>query len=137
MAEFREYINEDASDADKAALQKIQQGLRGLEIEARVAEVAEQRQILQKRKTRIQKWFGFVGVLLLGAALFFYVTQQAKTIEPPVIQNPTQREVVPPTPNQPIKTQEGPKNEPLPQKKSEPIAEGPKQIPGAQGEPMI
>ena len=46
MEDFDKYLNEDATDRERMAAEKVKEGLSGLRLEHKVKVVAEQRRIL-------------------------------------------------------------------------------------------
>jgi TolA-binding protein len=136
MEDFKQYITPDMDNEDRKTLDKIQEGLKGLQLEKKVAEAATVRRLLQRRRT-IQRLLTLAIALLISGVLLFYfnrkkedntpteIIPQKQEIAPQVIEN--QSPTVSPTPTQiPLKTN-----------KPEPIAERPKTPLEQQQTPLV
>jgi TolA-binding protein len=124
MEDFKQYITPEMDNNERKTLDKIQQGLTGLQLEKKVAEAAELRRALQRQRI-IRRFLTLAIALLISGVLLFYFNRknepkatpesipQKQELPPQVIENQTP--TVAPTPNQtPTKTN-----------KPEPIAQRP------------
>jgi TolA-binding protein len=126
MEDFKQYITPEMDNADRKTLGKIQEGLTGLRLEKKVAEAAELRRVLQRRR-RIQRLITLAIALLISGVLAFYFIPKNETNATP--ENiPQKQETTPPKvenqvptlPKTPIETPSKPITKP------EPIAQRPR-----------
>ncbi len=83
MEDFKQYLNEDADEQERAAADQVEKGLTGLRIENMVGRVAaERKHLLRLRLLR----HVFVGVVLMGIAglgYWFYSKKEAAAVDGP------------------------------------------------------
>jgi hypothetical protein len=124
MEDFKQYLTPDMEDADRKTLDKIQEGLTGLQLEKKVADAAALRRILQRQRT-IQRLLTLAIALLISGVLLFYFVRknepkatpetipQKQETTPSVIENQSPTIPIPPT------------ETPIKNTKPEPIAQRP------------
>ena len=81
MEDFKQYLNDDAGEDERAAAEQVRLGLRGLQLERKVAQVAAERKALLRRRF----WSRLVSIatliFMVGAAFLFFWNKE-KTPQP-------------------------------------------------------
>lgn len=110
MENFKQYLSNDPDDGEKEAAKQVLDGLAGLRLEKKVAEVAAERQMLYKRRFwwRIKILSGTLAVIA-GVAFWMFLPKEAPA--PPLESAPTPVEQHTPLPQQTLPEQ---KKEPSP-----------------------
>ena len=120
MEDYKQYINDNADEAERQAAEQVMKGLAGLRLEAKVRQVAAERAALRWRIfwQRIVV-FSIALALIAGAIYLFWGNKAPNTAVQPQPSIQQQTVPVPPTqePNQP---QEVPQNKPT---SSQPMAQ--------------
>jgi len=117
MEEYKQYINGDADEDERRAAEQVMEGLAELRLEAKVREVAAQRQALRRRGFW-QRIFVSIVALALVAYAAYLILGQKQTPAPPPTQQPQQQPIPPSTgdPDIPfIKPQDKKENAPIAQ----------------------
>jgi len=119
MEDFKQYLNDDAEDEERAAAEQVRLGLSGLRLERKVAQVAAERKALLRRTF----WSRIIGiatlVFMVGAAFLFFWNKE-KPAQPP---SDPQRQIEQ-TP--PLQQPETPPQQAPDQPKKQSIAERPR-----------
>ena len=121
MENFKQYLSEGADDRERETARQVLDGLTGLRLEQKVAEVAVERQALLRRKFWARVIWGATLAVIAGVA-FWYLQKPApgleeKLIEQPGLQQPIANDTPAHTPPQiPKQTQE--KSNPIAQNNS-------------------
>jgi len=121
MEDFKQYLSEGADDRERDAARQVLDGLAGLRLENKVAEVAAERRAMLRR--RFWQRIAFVAVLvtIAGAAVLFLKKNKGvgehKPLEQPRIQQPIA------TDNPPIVSPQTPPNKSEDSKEDGPIAQ--------------
>jgi TolA-binding protein len=137
MEDFKQYITSEMDNADRKTLDKIQEGLTGLQLEKKVADAAALRRILQRRRT-IQRLLTLaIALLISGVLAFYFIPKNETNVTPEIILH--KQEITPPkVENQVPNIQKTPIDSPSkPITKPEPIAQRPRTTLEAAQEPII
>lgn len=119
MEEFKQYLNDNADEAERRAAEQVMEGLQGLRLEAKVAEVAAERATLYRRLRWQRIFTSMVALALLaGAAYLFFVKND--TLAPQ--QQPVEQPAKPPFP---VVNQDAPSENTTEKTASDPIAQLP------------
>lgn len=92
MEGYKQYLNEDADEAERRAAEQVMEGLVGLRLEAKVQAVAAERAALRKRAVWQRFLISMVALVCIAGAAYLFLREQDT---PPAPQQPA-----PPT-NQP------------------------------------
>jgi TolA-binding protein len=136
MEDFKQYITPDMDNKDRKTLDKIQEGLTGLQLEKKVAEAAAMRRLLQRRRT-IQRLLTLAIALLISGVLLFYFNSKKETKTSPEIIPQKQEKTPQAIENQSPTVSPPPTQIPLNTNKPEPIAERPKTPIEQQQTPLV
>jgi len=119
MEDFKQYLNDDAEEEERAAAEQVRLGLSGLRLERKVAQVAAERKALLRRRFWSRIAVIATLVLLIGAAFLFFWNKE-NPAQPP--SDPQQQmESTPPLQQQETAPQQTPE-----QPKKQSIAERPR-----------
>ncbi len=118
MEDVKQYLNDDADEPERAAAERIRQGLSGLRLEQKLAEVAAERRAGQRRRFGQRLIAGTVLLVLIGAAMLFFREKNTPASLPSP--QPTEKQKVPD--NQPTTAPEMPTETPAEQPENVPIA---------------
>ncbi|MCC6279179.1 MAG: hypothetical protein IT262_01160 [Saprospiraceae bacterium] len=119
MEEFKQYLNDNADEAERRAAEQVMEGLQGLRLESKVAEVAAERAALYRRLHWRRIFTSMVALALLaGAAYLFFV----KNDTPAPQQQPVEQPAKPPFP---VVNQDVPSENTTEKTASDPIAQLP------------
>lgn len=118
MEEFKQYLNDNDDEAERRAAEQVMEGLQGLRLEAKVAEVAAERATLYRRLRWRRIVTSMVALALLaGAAYLFFVKNDT-----PAPQQPVEQPAKPPFP---VVNQDVPSENTTEKTASDPIAQLP------------
>jgi len=126
MEDFKQYLSEDSDDSERAAAEKVREGLAGLRLENKVAEVAAERRawLRQRFWARIAI---LVATLVVITGVAFWTFREKETPVLPV-------ELPAPLPPQQVTPSQERSNDPLPK---EPIAKRPITPSEQKEEPLV
>lgn len=120
MEEHKQYLNDDADEAERRAAKLVMEGLTGLRLESKVAEVAAERAALRRRIFSRRIFIIMVALaLVVGAAYLLFEKKETPAAPPPVLQQQGQN------PAPPAENQTPPVEKTDDKKPSEPIAQLP------------
>jgi len=119
MEEYKQYINGDADEDERRAAEQVMEGLAELRLEAKVREVAAQRQALRRRGFWQRIFVSMVALALVGGAAYLILGQKQTPAPPPTQQPKQQQQPIPPSAGDPdipfIKPQDKKENAPIAQ----------------------
>ena len=121
MEDFKQYLSEGADEREREAAKQVQEGLAGLRLETKVAEVAAERRVWLRRRFRGRVVLVLaIMVIAVVATLFFREKEtlgEQKPTEQPTIQQPIANE------EKPSVSPQTPPNGPTEKKENGPIAQ--------------
>jgi tetratricopeptide (TPR) repeat protein len=101
MEEYKQYLNDDADEAERRAAAQVMEGLAGLRLEAKVQAVAAERAALRRRIVGRRIFISLVALALLAGATYV-IMRKVETPAPP----PSEQQQEPNAPLPPEKTEE-------------------------------
>ncbi len=100
MEDFKQYLSEGADKSERDAARQVMEGLSGLRLENKVAEVAAERQaLLRQRFWSLVIWAAAGVVLIAGATFWLFKQPETKDVQntaPPIQQQPIANDQAPP-----------------------------------------
>lgn len=97
MEDYKQYLSENADEAERAAAAQVMEGLSGLRLEAKVQAVAAERAALYRRAFWQRILISVVALVLVAGAAFFIFGKKEATALPPQQQ---EQNITPPSENQ-------------------------------------
>lgn len=88
MEEHKQYLNDDADEAERRAAAQVMEGLAGLRLEAKVGEVAAERAALYRRRRWQRTWIAVVALVLVAGAAYLFFEKKDTPAQPPRSQQP-------------------------------------------------
>jgi hypothetical protein len=95
MEDYKQYLNDNAEDAEQRAAQQVMEGLERLRLEAKVREVAAERATLQRRAFWQRLFFSSIALALFAGAVYFMYVEMGLTQQPTQPQVPSQQQSAP------------------------------------------
>lgn len=77
MEEYKQYLSDDADDAERRAAAQVMEGLTGLRLEAKVREVAAERAALRRRAFWQRFLISMVALVLVAGAAYLFLKEKA------------------------------------------------------------
>ncbi len=82
MEDFKQYLSDNADEAERRAAEQVMEGLTGLRLESKMNEVAAERQVLERRATWRRIFFGVIALALVAGAIFLVLGKKETTTTP-------------------------------------------------------
>lgn len=76
MEDYKQYLNEDADEAERRAAAQVMEGLTGLRLEAKVREVAAERAALRRRAFWQNILVSVVALVLVAGAAYLFLREE-------------------------------------------------------------
>jgi hypothetical protein len=98
MEEHKQYLNDDADEAERRAAAQVMEGLAGLRLEAKVGEVAAERAALYRRRRWQRTFIAMVALVLVAGAAYLFFEKKDPPATPPRSQQPAGQPETPAAP---------------------------------------
>ena len=83
MEDYKQYLNEDADEAERRAAAQVMEGLAGLRLESKVREVAAERAALRRRSSWQNIFVSVVALVLVAGAAYLFLREEKTTLSVP------------------------------------------------------
>lgn len=120
MEDFKQYLSEGADEREREAAKQVAEGLAGLRLEKKVAEVAAERQVLLRR--RFWRRLILTATLVVIAGVAFLIFRENQRVKHPSLQEPGIQQPIA-TDNPPNISPQTPAKEQEEKKENAPIAQ--------------
>ena len=98
MEEHKQYLSDDADETERRAAELVMEGLAGLRLEAKVAQVAAERAAFYRRRFWRRVFFAGGALTLLASAVYFFLGKKAMPAPSPPIEQPKDPSILRPNP---------------------------------------
>jgi hypothetical protein len=104
MEDHRQYLSNNADEDEHRAARQVMEGLAGLRLEAKLKEVAAERQLLERRALWRRIFIALIALALVAGAIYFVVDKKETPAAPNPVPSQLEQPAYPPvnTPNNPV-----------------------------------
>lgn len=104
MEDHRQYLSNNADEDERRAARQVMEGLAGLRLEAKLKEVAAERQLLERRAIWRRIFVWVIALALVVGAIYFVLGKKETPAAPTPTPQPQEQPATPPvhTPTSPV-----------------------------------
>lgn len=104
MEDHRQYLSNNADEDERRAARQVMEGLAGLRLEAKLKEVAAERQLLERRTIWRRIFVWVIALALVVGAIYFVLGKKETPAAPTPTPQPQEQPATPPvhTPTSPV-----------------------------------
>ena len=96
MEDYKQYLTNDADETEQRAAEQVMEGLEGLTLEAKLKEVAAERQVLERRAKWQRIFVWTIALALIAGAIYFVWGNQKTPDAPPPVPPKQEQPATPP-----------------------------------------